>query len=382
MRCASFMSRPRLQFLDVVRGVAMLDVCLFHAADRVSGPTVLWKDGLWDVHVYGVARGALQFLLLYNFVPSLFFMISGFLIHRHLTSGRTVDLSYMVHRILRLYLPYLFVLILLSLLYYSPIPPDEGQPGLRNIGVHALLVFAYMGPTYVWAINPSFWYVAAEIQLCLMYLLWMRWVPRLGWGLLMMGLLAVEILMRIAATNVPYDWLTHNGFNFAFTWMLGAVLARILADGKLPTSAGAKAGAWMLVAYAVGAVEVLRNLSSLAYAAAVFYFLAWLLQRQGAGVTAAPAGNAPAPHGPVALLRLIGQISLWAYLLNQPLIAYIDTAVISRVPDPLARIFVITAICMITVLPLAWLMQRFVEPVLVRAGEALLRLVLRDTPVR
>lgn len=357
------MKKSRLQFLDTLRGVAILGVFFYHAAMEISRVAMTWKNGLWDPHGFDPPRALFQYMLQCYSVPSMFFLISGYLIHRFQCSGRVVDMQYLTRRNLRLYLPYLVVLALFSAAYLLPQQPTYPAPDALQLTTHVLLVFNLMGAESLWAINPSFWFVGVEIQLCFAYLLWRKVIGRIGWGWLLGALLLVELIARTGAA-AGFKPLYGTPLCYGFTWMLGAYLAERQSRQTLPAGSGRKAAVWGVVIVLATAVEKLEFFASLALAVATFYLLSYLLQRDEA------RGEEPVRrglHGKVlAFVRDVGQISLWAYLLNQPILQYITRALEGPVPDPLQRIIASALVGWLIVLPLAWLMHRLVEPRLVR----------------
>src|SRR5690606_19949412 len=164
-------SRSRLQFLDTLRGFAILGVFFYHSVWQVGGHPMRWKDGLWDPHGFELYRSVFQYALQCYSIPSMFFLMSGYLIHRAQVGGRRIDLRYATRRNLRLYLPYLLVLLVFSAMYLTPMPLTFSPPDALQMLLHATLMFGYAGADSAWAINPSFWFVAVEIQLCFIYLI-------------------------------------------------------------------------------------------------------------------------------------------------------------------------------------------------------------------
>lgn len=364
------MSRSRLQFLDTMRGIAILGVFIYHAIWEVSGPPMTWKHGLWNPVGYEPARALFQYVLQCCSVPSMFFLISGYLIHRHFCEGRTVDLRYITRRNLRLYLPYLVVLFAFASLYLTSLPPHYAPPQDGQLALHVLLLFVYFGNDSAGAINPSFWFVSTEIQLCFAYLMFRRFFQRFGWGKLMVVLLAIEVISRTAASN-GFNWFYATPFSYPFTWMLGAWLAQLQSEDRLPANAGRKSLAWCIAIVLATGVQMLEYFASICLAMATFYFIAWLLQRELPEVQESPDRLARVKGRVLGYVRGVGSMSLWAYLINQPVLFYLEHFFGPYVTDPLVRILVIAFIGWLTVLPVSHLLVKYLEPRLVKLVDAL-----------
>lgn len=373
-------SRSRLQFLDTMRGVAILGVFIYHAIWEVSGHPMSWKNGLWNPVGFEPARALVQYALQCCSVPSMFFLISGYLIHRHQCNGRTVDLRYTARRNLRLYLPFLVVLVPFTLLYLTSLPPRFAPPDLQQMVLHTLLVFVYFGNDSAGAINPSFWFVSVEIQLSFAYLGFRAIFQRFGWRTLMVLLLVIELAARVAASSGE-NYLYATPFSYPFTWMLGAWLAQLQSEGRLPTNPGHKAAAWWAATVLATGVQKLEYFASLGLALAAFYFIAWLLRRELPHVSIDTRWNR-AKDGVFRFVRLVGAMSLWAYLINQPVLFYVEAAIGPLISDPLTRIFVGAFIGWLIVLPLSWALLRLLEPQLVRLIDFLITPPPRTVAVR
>jgi peptidoglycan/LPS O-acetylase OafA/YrhL len=361
-------SKPRLEFLDTLRGFAILGVFAYHAAWLVSGNPVVWTHGLWSPRAYDLPRSLLQYALQCNAVPGMFFLISGFLIHRSAAAGRAITLGYMGRRNLRLYLPYLLVLAACSAVYYCPWPPPWVRPDLRELVLHVLLVFNLAGAEPSYAINPSFWFVAAEIQISFAYLILARIIGRTGWLVPMSVLFALQVVTRILA--YPDDgWYFVTPFSYVFTWMLGALLAHLHAVDSLPRRCMLKGMACAIVLVLATAVEALQYVAQMAYAGLAFFVIAWALRRRPYTQGSPARSFGGLRRRVVMALRGTGRISLWAYLINQPVLFYVEWVLEPRVPNPVMRILASTVVGAAVVLPLAWLLQRYSEPRLARLAD-------------
>jgi peptidoglycan/LPS O-acetylase OafA/YrhL len=96
------------------------------------------------------------------------------------------------------------VLLIFGLLYPSTRLGNAGT-NLEQVAYHALLLFNFVQQT-LWGINPSFWYVATEIQLCLPYPFVLFGIRRIGWTCTLAALQILELGTRVA--NSAYTLLT------------------------------------------------------------------------------------------------------------------------------------------------------------------------------
>ena len=99
-----------LEFLDVLRGVAILWVFLAHSTG-ISYALPPWGKG-WVREFAGTALPALMYPLTYGTAGvAIFFVVSGFCIHLSYLRGRPGDWrGFFVRRFFRIYPPYLVAL--------------------------------------------------------------------------------------------------------------------------------------------------------------------------------------------------------------------------------------------------------------------------------
>lgn len=230
-------------FLDHFRGLAILLVFGFHALCAAFGTCTLPWDG-WFRN-FDVSRSFLLFFpLTYGWIGvAIFFVISGFCIH--LSYARSTPLSFQaffIRRLFRIYPPYLVALILFSTLIRPSNPPIESDNWLS----HALLLHN-LSQEFYYAINSSFWSIAVEAQLYLIYPLLVLMTKRWGWtsALIITGL--IESILRVYGTyqglltDAPAGqlllapmWLHQGPLKYWFSWSIGAWIAQRYLDGAPP----------------------------------------------------------------------------------------------------------------------------------------------------
>lgn len=360
----------RIDFLDVMRGVAILAVFGFHAyrdahrfqnvfqwnqwqiLDVFSHP---WHEVIWFPLIFGTSGVAI------------FFAISGFCIHISYT--RRPDpyfRDFCIRRVFRIYPPYLLALLVFAFVY------PFGDIDLRlpadatNFFAHLFLVHNLFELEVYAGINPSFWSIAAEAQLYalfpLMFLL-ARWK---GWRTTLLVCGAIEMAIRL--TNLSawalYDftmprWFGHSALSYVFSWSIGAAIADAWQRGeRLPLS---RTSFWFWLPVAI-ACYVCRPLTYFAFPACAVATGAFITGRLNGDLwlPKLPGGQLIARH-----LTFTGMVSYSFYLIHQPLLR-LANPVAGRLlgwnfdDSPSIRV----VLCLLTwpfVLGLSWLMYRFVE---------------------
>lgn len=210
----------QLEKIDVLRGVAILLVFGFHTMQSLfSSYRIEAYHGFWyDEH----QTTFLQLLL--NLTPfgqgkvgvHLFLIISGFLIHwGYLKGGAQFDpAKFYSKRFWRIYPPYLVALLVCCFAF--------GMAGKFSLLTHLTLTHNFFSTTF-YSINPSFWSLALEMQLYLIYPLFLiihKWVG-LNKAVLLVAGIAV-IYMGIELFTGVNEQLSI--FQMWLVWVLGAYL--------------------------------------------------------------------------------------------------------------------------------------------------------------
>jgi peptidoglycan/LPS O-acetylase OafA/YrhL len=254
MASPSQQSAPHLARIDVLRAGAILLVLLHHywvAVQQLPGDRWVaagWMRMLWAPWEFGYLG------------VKLFFVISGFCIHlsflnwrRQRSAGAAFWKPFLAEffwrRFWRIYPPYLGALLLFYALQYS-------QPlsfaALRHLGVHGLLL-NNLSPAFFLNINPSFWSIAVEWQLYLIYplFLWLAIATRVEVAFAVAS--AVAFTFQFAAPHFTESYLVlRSPFAYWFEWVIGAVVAELFVNRRriFPASP------WLTMALGFGAVWV------------------------------------------------------------------------------------------------------------------------------
>jgi peptidoglycan/LPS O-acetylase OafA/YrhL len=162
--------------IDVLKGISILLVFAYHAlltlqSQQRTHPSFSFSSGILDVSSLS-KKDWLIFISPYSYGfagVQFFLLISGFLIHLSFLNSRkgfSVKVSFW-KRFWRIYPPYLFVLLFFVLFFDSAQSLFDLQ-GIKNIVYHLLLIHN-LDSTTIFQYNSSFWSLALEVQLYLLY---------------------------------------------------------------------------------------------------------------------------------------------------------------------------------------------------------------------
>ena len=203
-------------------------VFLFHAQ------LVFFPDSN-DLHYSdkGILQGGLRDLAL-RFSPTafgwtgvqLFLVISGYLIHtNYLLNGSILNAAIFFNkRFWRIYPPYIFVLFVMIILLPFTV---YGGSNLMDIISHVFL-FHNFSETYIFGINPSFWSIALEAQLYLLYPFFLyvrhRWGVTQAFGLSLSIAVFLKIMEPIFTNQEYYNAYYLSPGALWYNWCAGALL--------------------------------------------------------------------------------------------------------------------------------------------------------------
>lgn len=314
-------SQPEhIGFLDLFRGIAILAVFLFHCLGAAFGIDNLPWNGIFRDYSYSKAMVALLPLTYCKMSVALFFVISGFCIHLSFQKNHADGFKpFFVRRFWRIYPPYLLALVFFALvLPVSHI--SRSETGWWGLWIHVFSLQNFFEADF-YAINPSFWSIAIEVQLYLLYPLLRFLVKRFGWSRTILILALIEGGIRgvtgIAQTwFLPMPrWFTDNPFAYWFSWSLGAWLADVWINRQPFSFARLPLWPWLLLMIVTYQIKLLEPFTFLFTALSTVALFARLLDGS-TRLTAAP--NFAFTH-----LRQIGLWSYSLYLLHQPFVMMI-----------------------------------------------------------
>lgn len=165
----------------------------------------------------------------------LFFVVSGFCIHcsylrwcrkNRESSTRKFWPEFLFRRFFRIIPPYVVALLIFWGIQY--LPNGLSIRDLKHLAVHGLLV-QNLRAGFFWNINPSFWSIAVEWQLYLIYPIFLVLLDRTGSvvSLLVAAGITVCIQQYISEENFA---IRHSPFAYWLQWACGALLAQELSS--------------------------------------------------------------------------------------------------------------------------------------------------------
>lgn len=309
-----------LPFLDVLRGVAILCVFLHHAlgaaAKYYNQP---WK-GMFPDFLAAKTYWPLFPLTIGSCGVAIFFVVSGFCIHlSHCRSKAESWRSFMSKRFFRIYPPYLLALLVFYLSWpwrtYS-----LSSPGWRHqFWTHFFLIHN-IEPGTAFGINGSFWSIAVEAQLYLIYPLLLLIVAGMGWrkSIAILFLLEVAIRMSIIPGISCFDALRLSPLGFWFSWSLGAYAAHLYLNNLFP-----RFKAWYLYcSAAIASLTYLFRPFERFQFMAVALLAMMVVWREIYFLHSKPGNSAWAPF--LRHLTALGTVSYSFYLIHQPFLLLVQ----------------------------------------------------------
>jgi peptidoglycan/LPS O-acetylase OafA/YrhL len=204
-----------------------------------------------------------------------------------------------------------------------------------QLGAHLFLVHNFNEATFM-GINGSFWSLAIEAQLYLLYPLLLVMVGKFGWRQTMVALACCEFFIHgvdgfvqtAGAGSTVFgrvSWLfSASPLGYWFSWTLGARMAESFLKNQPSPFAKIPVVPWLVLAvlsyFIRPALPFLFVLSAVVTAIAV----SKLLCRDGSGVQA-----------PAFILNVLRKIGVWSYsiyLLHQPFLNAVSLLMSSLIP--------------------------------------------------
>jgi peptidoglycan/LPS O-acetylase OafA/YrhL len=302
--------------------------------------------------------------------------------------------DFFIRRFFRIYPAYLVAVLLFAFLFPKTALNFSGasaSESWRQLLSHLLLIHNFWAGTFS-GINASFWSLAIEVQLYLLYPVLLFLITRLGWKWTLIFLGIVESIIHLGKEIVLFSTIstTHfldhyppgisaaltclhglgrSPFAYWFSWSLGALIAEYYLQKKPQPLANVSPMIWF---GCIVICFVFRPLAEFMFAMGCV-FTATLLSRllqQGIKVTPSRFGW--------KFLSLIGTLSYSLYLLHQPIIFALPTGWLGSY-GTLAKLALLGFVGL-AVLLLSWLSYTAIEAPSIKMGKALIKLLKSQTP--
>lgn len=362
----------RINGLDHIRGCAILMVVAYHCLFATFGYDQLGWDG-WFRNFDHDSRTFLALApVTFGFGGvAVFFALSGFCIH--LSYQRSSDKSWMKYiwrRLFRIYPPFLVALLFFA--FFFPLTMvDFSSNGLQQFYSRVFLYFN-LAPHSYWGINSSFWSVAVEMQLYLVYPFLLIAAHRFGWRPVLIAAFLVEIGLQFPASELrflapelkaPFA-LLRGPLGYVFSWLIGAKLADDFVAGRPLLLRRVPMWVWFS----------LLTLSLTFKPAAPFQFVLFSLTTVGCTARFAEGKSfgVPIPEALSKHIAWVGMLSYSLYLLHQPFLNLAPKITRWLWADEFVHPGYRLASCLMMyplIVGLSWLMYRFVELPSIAAGK-------------
>jgi len=224
-----------IEKIDILRGIAILSVFLFHCL-YILFPN--YEIATYNQKGFIDINNTADFLI--HFSPfsfgwsgvELFFIISGFLIHYgYLNKNEILDVKdFYLKRFWRIVPPYILVLFFFCFSTNSAFYYLFNKDGLINLLSHTFLVHNFSTET-IFKINSSFWSLAIEVQLYLLYPLVIIWRKRIGIHKLLFVSLIISLIIALLQGRLKIPFIS-TILSYWYVWIAGAYLAEIYFSQK------------------------------------------------------------------------------------------------------------------------------------------------------
>lgn len=352
--------RQHLNNLDVLRGIAILGVLLFHSVDAVWGPGWLSFSGGARKVTFDFGQGTSFWLYpihLGHLGVAIFFGVSGFCIHLSAAgaSRAAPGLDFFIKRFFRIVPAYFVVLLALSA---QRVHWDD-QTSVKSLFLHLFFVHNF-SPSYIFSLNPSFWSIAVEMQLYLLYPVVWFGAARIGWRNILLVTLATELALRLGqtiaeaiyGTSIP-GFLTGSPFYYWFSWSAGAYAAEKYRRGEMLPRARVLGGSMILAGLVADSWKVSCEAS--------FPLVA-------GGAALLVAGKAIVPARWSKWLLVLGAWSYSLYLIHQPLLQKVGELAGNKFGRSNLMPLLCVWLAALVIVPLAGVLYRVLERPSIEAG--------------
>jgi peptidoglycan/LPS O-acetylase OafA/YrhL len=329
----SRLNATHVKTIDYVRGFAIFLVLFNHCLWSVHGTQALvgWHGWIRCQLPTSWAEVILFPLQFANAGVAVFFVVSGFCIHVSFMGDKDW-MNFFIRRFFRIYPPYFFAVILFACLL-----PNWG--GLVNLfdyrgWVHLLshlFLIQNINPKTYYSINGSFWSLAIEAQLYLLYPMLLFLVAKLNWRRTVCLVAVCEVMLRSISSMadnfaiIPSSlaWVAGaSPLTYWCSWSLGAWVGdAFLRRQPLPLRSQS-IPFWVLLALLTVFIRPLENFRFLLASV----LTATVLSKSLSGTSLLLHLSSHSKN----FLALLGKWSYGTYLVHQPLLFLVSWILISE----------------------------------------------------
>lgn len=283
--------QANFKWIDFVRGVSCLGIVLYHVRiDLWVGWTEITKNP--DIYSGFDRLAALLSIPIPFLRPTvmMFFLISGFCIHFPYALGnRPFNLkAFLSRRIFRIYPPYFFAILFGALIQWLCSDYFAEQlttsASLNKIFKSIFMIQNWGIDSSQMAANPALWFIPVQIELYLMYPIFLWLTLKYGLKHTLMGVTAVSfssLAMLIWQASDNPDRYLGNVHHFPVYWIIwcaGALLAEWVKRGNLPRwnlKLGGLAVALCAIALGTTLTKQYIGLQEMVWSGVYFLILLW-----------------------------------------------------------------------------------------------------------
>jgi peptidoglycan/LPS O-acetylase OafA/YrhL len=372
-----------LPILDDCRGVAIILVILRHCSALLPPAMLSDFDHPWQflanafsgkVDLQTIAAFVLFYPAHLGWVAlPIFFVVSGFCIHLSYTQTRTPSVkAFYIRRFFRIYPAYLLGLFFFAFFFPVTRLPFNKLTYWAEFGAH-LFQFHNWFATSLYTINGSYWTIAIEVQLYLLFPLFLLFARRFSYAWLLVVLAALELsehsfsgLFCYGHGGFPPPWLMASPFFFCFSWAIGAAMADAYLSGKSFPLAKIHPIVWLIPGLLTGsnrAYEFSFTFFALATAGTIWRYLVSGAGRERKSILG-------------RFVRTTGLYSYSIYLIHSPIMLAVAQVYETHFPGIEKNPFLIYlagASSWLIFFPISMLMYHWVEKPGIALGKRVLR---------
>lgn len=311
----------RIAGLDELRGIAILMVVTFHFLYASFQRGALGWAGLFPDLDHSATFLLLSPLTFGFGGVGLFFAISGFCIHLSYAKTKSQGwAAFFRRRFFRIYPPYLFALLMFAFFFPSTRYTLSDVSGIKQFYSELFLCFN-LDATTRWPVNGSFWSVAVEMQLYILFPLIYWLARRVGWRSVLMLCFACETAPiwchHLFEAQLPF-WVANGPFRYVFSWTIGAKLADDRLSGRPLFLSRVPLNVWLVLLFTSLVFKPLSEFSFMLFSIVGVSVVSRLIDGGFLWLTESAASR---------YLRRLGVISYSVYLFHQPILNAAASAV-------------------------------------------------------